>query len=162
METINRRSAQHITRSGLFPLRCAVLNLPYGPLAVFSPSEGLKRVLVETAGLRDVEILGDGTFGLTRAGKVLLPDPTPLTALVNLVEGDHCALGRVGGQRRLSMLLAAGSTGELEPVAGDPWYDSLLDITASLPVWEMVLPPERRDMRAAWPEIAMLLAESAS
>jgi hypothetical protein len=91
-----------------------------------------------------------------------LPEHTRLHALVSLSRGDSVSLVSVGGQRRLAMLLAAGFTGGPERTAGDPWYDVLLDITAHLPVWELQVPEGVDAMREAWPEIRMLLAESAS
>lgn len=162
IDSVNRRSPHRIAGSGHFPLRAAVLRFPQGTLAVFSGSEALKAALVEAARSHGVEILGDGTFGLTRSAQILIPEPTILSALVGLTAARRCSLTPVGGQRRLAMLLAAGSTGGLEPVAGDPWYDTLLDITATLPVWDMRLPEGREELRSVWSEVAMLLAESAS
>lgn len=96
-------------------------------------------------------------------GWYTLPTPPPdsrINSLVLLTRGQSIALDPVRGHRRLSGLLAAGFLSRFDPAPDALWHDQILDLTATLPVWELVVPEGLARLRESWPEIRRLLAES--
>jgi len=160
METLNRRGSHGSGTPTSFPLQAVVLRLPQGNVALFTSVEALRSAMVRSAGAHGIEVLGNGALPINRAAQLIGNEPVQLNSLVYLGRARRCSLVPVGGQRRLSLLLSAGPRDAQAQVAGDPWYDLLLDITAVLPVWEMRVPETEEQMEATWFEIGMLLAES--
>ena len=123
------------------------------------PLEGSLRIAVSDApaGWHPAFILPDGR------GWYTLPEPPPgsrINSLVLLTRATALTLEPVKGHRRLSVLFAAGFLTRFDPAPDEQWHDLMLDLTASVPVWELKVPEGLPRLRESWPEIRKLLGES--
>ena len=120
------------------------------------PLPGSLRVAPDSAppGWTAAADLADGRrwYALPEPGQ-----PSRLEAVVRLARGTGTAVKAVTGARRLA---AVADTGLLtffgeRPAESGPGY--LLDLAASLPVWELTVPEGLPSMRHAWARIDSLL-----